>query len=53
MHGTAGQSFDAFATVGMSLVLEGQANDYGSKGFSGSQLVLCPAAKLADAREDR
>ena len=47
MHGTAGQSFGAFATEGMTLALEGQANDYVGKGLSGGELVLRPSGKLA------
>ncbi len=49
MRGTAGQSFGAFATGGMSLVLEGQANDYVGKGLSGGRLVLRPFPNLARA----
>ena len=51
MRGTAGQSFGAFATEGMSLMLEGQANDYVGKGLSGGELILCPSGKLAEASE--
>jgi glutamate synthase (NADPH) large chain len=40
--GTAGQSFGAFAAKGMSLVLEGDANDYAGKGLSGGMLVVRP-----------
>ncbi len=47
MRGTAGQSFGAFATEGMTLVLEGQANDYVGKGLSGGELILRPSGKLA------
>jgi glutamate synthase (NADPH/NADH) large chain len=49
MHGTAGQSFGAFATEGMTLILEGQANDYVGKGLSGGELVLRPSGKLVGA----
>src|SRR5262249_53407108 len=41
--GSAGQSFGAFATDGMSLTLEGEANDYLGKGMSGGEIVLMPA----------
>ncbi len=44
--GTAGQSFGAFAAHGMSLTLEGSANDYVGKGLSGGVLVVRPAAPL-------
>jgi len=40
--GTAGQSFGAFATRGMLLVLEGDANDYVGKGLSGGFLAVRP-----------
>jgi len=40
--GSAGQSFGAFATPGMRLVLEGEANDYVGKGLSGGVLVVRP-----------
>jgi glutamate synthase (NADPH/NADH) large chain len=43
--GTAGQSFGAFATRGMLLVLEGDANDYVGKGLSGGVLVVRPPAR--------
>ncbi|HEV7662922.1 MAG TPA: glutamate synthase large subunit [Chloroflexota bacterium] len=41
--GSAGQSFGAFTTAGMSLTLEGEANDYLGKGMSGGEIVLMPA----------
>lgn len=40
--GTAGQSFGAFATKGLTFELEGDANDYFGKGLSGGKLVLYP-----------
>jgi len=43
--GTAGQSFGAFATNGISLELEGDANDYFGKGLSGAKLIVYPSAK--------
>ena len=51
MRGTAGQSFGAFAVEGMTLVLEGQANDYVGKGLSGGELILRPTAKLSGAHD--
>jgi glutamate synthase (NADPH/NADH) large chain len=42
--GTAGQSFGAFAARGMTLALEGSANDYVGKGLSGGILVVRPPA---------
>jgi glutamate synthase (NADPH/NADH) large chain len=43
--GTAGQSFGAFATHGMLLVLEGAANDYAGKGLSGGVVAVRPPAR--------
>lgn len=40
--GSAGQSFGAFAPKGMSLDLEGDANDYLGKGLSGAKVVVYP-----------
>ncbi len=50
LHGTAGQSFGAFAVDGMHLELEGSANDYVGKGLSGGTIVLRPAGALARAQ---
>ena len=41
-NGTAGQSFGAFATHGITLELEGDANDYFGKGLSGARLIIYP-----------
>jgi glutamate synthase domain-containing protein 3 len=38
--GSAGQSFGAFAVRGLSLEVEGEANDYVGKGLSGARLVV-------------
>ena len=40
--GSAGQSFGAFLPSGITLRLEGDANDYVGKGLSGGRLVLRP-----------
>ena len=40
--GTAGQSFGAFNTKGVTLELEGDANDYFGKGLSGASMVVYP-----------
>jgi glutamate synthase (ferredoxin) len=42
--GAAGQSFGAFIPRGMTLVLEGDANDYTGKGLSGGKIVVYPPA---------
>src|SRR5206468_5027594 len=41
--GTAGQSFGAFLTRGITLRLSGEANDYVGKGLSGGKLIVAPA----------
>jgi len=41
-HGSAGQSFGAFIPKGMTLELEGDANDYFGKGLSGGRLIVYP-----------
>ena len=40
--GSAGQSFGAFLTKGISFRLEGEANDYVGKGLSGGRISLLP-----------
>ncbi len=42
--GSAGQSFGAFVPRGVTLTLEGDANDYIGKGLSGGKLVVYPPA---------
>ncbi|MEM9929795.1 MAG: glutamate synthase-related protein, partial [Bacteroidota bacterium] len=44
-RGSAGQSFGAFGARGLSMTLEGEANDYFGKGLSGGQLVVFPDRK--------
>jgi glutamate synthase domain-containing protein 2/glutamate synthase domain-containing protein 3 len=41
-HGSAGQSFGAFVPNGVTLELEGDANDYMGKGLSGGRLIAYP-----------
>jgi glutamate synthase domain-containing protein 2/glutamate synthase domain-containing protein 1/glutamate synthase domain-containing protein 3 len=43
-QGSAGQSFGAFVPPGMTLELEGDANDYFGKGLSGGKVILYPPA---------
>ena len=43
--GTAGQSFAAFNTNGLTHELEGDANDYFGKGLSGAKLIIYPDSK--------
>ena len=42
-RGTGGQSFGAFLARGVSIELEGDANDYVGKGLSGGRLAIYPA----------
>ncbi|HWJ91680.1 MAG TPA: hypothetical protein VNR87_11250, partial [Flavisolibacter sp.] len=50
--GTAGQSFGAFNTKGVTLELEGDANDYFGKGLSGARLVVYPPKKAGFIPEE-
>jgi glutamate synthase domain-containing protein 3 len=47
LRGSAGQSFGAFATQGLTLRLVGQANDYVGKGLSGGTVIVAPEPDLA------
>ena len=47
LHGTAGQSFGAFTVEGMTLILDGWANDFVGKGLSGGKLVIRPRGLAA------
>ena len=44
LTGSAGQSFGAFLTKGVTLELEGEANDYLGKGLSGGTIIVRPPA---------
>jgi glutamate synthase (NADPH/NADH) large chain len=50
--GSAGQSFGAFVPRGITLRLDGDANDYLGKGLSGGRLVIRPAAQAPFRAED-
>jgi glutamate synthase (ferredoxin) len=41
-QGSAGQSFGAFVPKGITLTLEGDANDYLGKGLSGGKIIVYP-----------
>jgi glutamate synthase domain-containing protein 2/glutamate synthase domain-containing protein 1/glutamate synthase domain-containing protein 3 len=45
--GSAGQSFGAFLAPGVSLRVEGDANDYVGKGMSGGRIVVVPPRDAA------
>ncbi len=40
--GSAGQSFGAFLARGLTLILEGESNDYLGKGLSGGKIIVYP-----------
>ncbi len=42
LSGVAGQSFGAWGTRGLTLVLDGETNDYAGKGLSGARLIVAP-----------
>ncbi|XP_022241836.1 putative glutamate synthase [NADPH] [Limulus polyphemus] len=42
LQGSAGQSFCAFLSRGISVELEGDANDYVGKGLSGGEIIVYP-----------
>ena len=50
--GTAGQSFAAFNTKGITMELEGDANDYFGKGLSGASLIAYPAKDAGYVAEE-
>jgi len=49
--GTCGQSFGAFCAPGLTLRVEGDANDYFGKGLSGGKLIICPPANASYVAE--
>ena len=50
--GSCGQSFGAFAARGLTLAVEGDANDYFGKGLSGGKLILYPPANASYVAEE-
>ncbi|WP_066151796.1 glutamate synthase large subunit [Halalkalibacter krulwichiae] len=50
--GSAGQSFGAFVPKGMTLRLEGDANDYTGKGLSGGKIIVYPPTVSTFKAED-
>ncbi|MEP7345836.1 MAG: glutamate synthase large subunit, partial [Gemmatimonadaceae bacterium] len=49
--GSAGQSFGAFCASGVTLTIEGEANDFFGKGLSGGRLVVIPPKDAAYDRD--
>ncbi|MDP5081679.1 MAG: glutamate synthase-related protein, partial [Winogradskyella sp.] len=50
--GSAGQSFGAFATKGLTFTVNGNTNDYLGKGLSGAKLIIKVPAKCTIIPED-
>ena len=50
--GSAGQSFGAFLTHGISFKLEGETNDYFAKGLSGGRIAILPPSRTNFAAEE-
>ncbi len=53
-RGTAGQSFGAWVTKGVTIRLSGEGNDYVGKGLSGGKLIIAPPSecKIEKAEEN-
>ena len=52
-RGTAGQSFGAWLARGVTLELEGEANDYVGKGLSGGRIIVYPAREATKIEPDK
>lgn len=52
LQGSAGQSFGAFGAHGLTLELEGEANDYVGKGLSGAKIIVRPPKRSSFAPEN-
>jgi hypothetical protein len=50
--GSAGQSFGAFLSRGLTLILEGESNDYLGKGLSGGKIVVVPPRDVVFTPEE-
>ncbi len=51
-NGSAGQSFGAFLSRGITMEIEGDANDYVGKGLSGGKILIYPPKQSTFAAED-
>ena len=51
-NGSAGQSFGAFLARGITLILEGESNDYIGKGLSGGKIIVFPPKNVLFNPED-
>jgi glutamate synthase (NADPH/NADH) large chain len=52
-RGSAGQSFGAFVPAGITMRLEGDANDYLGKGLSGGRLIVHPDVRSPFVAEEQ
>nr|WP_164103851.1 glutamate synthase large subunit [Candidatus Laterigemmans baculatus] len=52
LKGSAGQSLGAFLAHGVTIELEGDANDYVGKGLSGGHVIVYPPRQSSFAAED-
>ncbi|MDF2503159.1 MULTISPECIES: glutamate synthase large subunit [Clostridium] len=50
--GSAGQSFGAFAARGLTLNLDGEANDYVGKGLSGAKIIIKTPANASYKQDE-
>ncbi|NCA69431.1 MAG: glutamate synthase large subunit [Sphingobacteriia bacterium] len=51
-NGTGGQSLGAWVARGVTIELEGEANDYVGKGLSGGRIIIYPPAESGIARAE-
>ncbi|MDP7536463.1 MAG: glutamate synthase large subunit [Methylococcales bacterium] len=51
-NGSAGQSFGAFLAGGITMTIEGDANDYVGKGLSGGKIIVYPPKNSSFASEE-
>ena len=52
LNGSAGQSLGAFLAKGITITLEGEANDYVGKGLSGGRIIVYPPKDSTFAPEE-
>jgi glutamate synthase domain-containing protein 3 len=52
LNGSAGQSLGAFLAKGITITLEGEANDYVGKGLSGGRVIVYPPRDSTFAPEE-
>ncbi|CAI8008007.1 Ferredoxin-dependent glutamate synthase 1 [Geodia barretti] len=50
--GSAGQSFSAFLAKGVTMRVQGDANDYFAKGLSGGKVIIAPPAESSFTPEE-